>query len=74
MAKQGRQPYVATVHGEVDGVPFTNWFKYKQTAINNCADDPKYIMTCLITGDSFKWCRRLEALIQLNPAPDQEAA
>lgn len=55
MCKAGRQPYVATVHGEVDGVPFTNWFKYLKTAKFNCQDSPHYMLTVINTGHVYRW-------------------
>jgi len=55
MAIRGRQPYVATVHGEVDGVPFTNWFKYLTTAKKNAMDNRNYVITMLDTKHRYAW-------------------
>lgn len=55
MTKKGRHQYVATVNGEVDGVPFTNWFKYLTTAKRNTMDNRNYVLTVLETGHKYSW-------------------
>lgn len=71
MPARGRQPYVATVNGTVDGVPFTNWFKYLTTAKRN-AREGKFTLTIIETGHMYRWSNKTQKFHGLMGAPELE--
>lgn len=64
--KKGRQPYVATVSGEVDYVPFVNWFKYLKTAMTNAKDHSSYFITIIETGHKYRWSKNTSSWVPLT--------
>lgn len=67
MAARGRQPFIAAVSGEIDWVPFTNYFKYMATAMRNAAENRNFVLTDMRNGHKYSYLPSKDDWIPLSP-------